>query len=568
MIRLYQTGSTVTIEQEGGSKQTYQSIYYLLQNDVITLFRDYSSRYPIETGLTLADIFKEDGTAYATIDELINAINSFGVTEINITSTIFENETASLSDGSEIDTGFINARNVESFLLNIRSDQDGLTLVQEDRLSDTGNVRTTTIPLPQGLTSIPFQFAARESEVRFRLQNNSGTANDNVVFNIKTTQVQPTVTPLAFSPLPQSQAILNQSVLIGQEIGTLAGSGAVYRNVSVNQANALLTADFNLEVARGLITEYQLSKKFGRNSEVDVGTAPEDVWNGGGLYTGFDCTQAEILEFFSDNAQDSGSLVSSGTATGGSTMTLIDTGATFITDGVAVGDCLINDTKQIHGIISSVDSETQVSVFRMTDGAVDNIINESGNDYRIATTSGTGAAVCKFSSMLDANYDRFSEYIIMNGTTPVNSVGTYLRQSRGEVILAGTFQSNLGEITGRQSVTTANVTMVMPSESGQTAICCDTVPRGEIWVIKTLNIQMARANGSAGSAGCRFQVRERGGAWQTKRFPEIQDAGEYQQVEIGGIVVQEFTDVRWNIQFVSDNDTIFSAEFEYYRLTL
>ena len=46
--------------------------------------------------------------------------------------------------------------------------------------------------------------------------------------------------------------------------------------------------------------------KFGRNTDIDTGSTPEDIWGGGGVYTGFDATSAEALTVVSDNAADNG----------------------------------------------------------------------------------------------------------------------------------------------------------------------------------------------------------------------------------------------------------------------
>ncbi len=43
--------------------------------------------------------------------------------------------------------------------------------------------------------------------------------------------------------------------------------------------------------------------KFGRNSDVDTGSAPEDIWHGGGDYTGFPDV-SETLEIYSTSAND------------------------------------------------------------------------------------------------------------------------------------------------------------------------------------------------------------------------------------------------------------------------
>ena len=60
--------------------------------------------------------------------------------------------------------------------------------------------------------------------------------------------------------------------------------------------------DFNLKVG-GLVPGAELFSKFGRNPVIDTTSDPEDIWNGGGLYTGFP-TQSETLEIFSSSASD------------------------------------------------------------------------------------------------------------------------------------------------------------------------------------------------------------------------------------------------------------------------
>lgn len=481
------------------------------------------------------------------------------------TDIVFSDEVASLADGEEIDSGYIDCNKYGKLQVTVKADTIGLTYRQSLKSTESGNEEIISIPLV--LANNTFNFPIRSRFIRIQIQNNSGGILSNTIFEIKASDSLSdgmSVSPLSGVLVAQSQAALTRSVIAGQPIGS-DDATAVFRNVSVNQGSALLTADFGTEIARGLVSGYRLNKKFGRNADIDTASTPEDVWNGGGIYTGFNCTAAQTLEFFSDNAADSGSLVSSGTATGGSNTSLIDTEATFVTDGVSVGDVVINDTQKIHGFISAV-TETNLTVFRMYNGVLANEENVSGDTYRIVTASSTGAAVCKFSGMLNGDYVENSEYVIMNGTSAVDSVGTYLRQSRGQVVLSGSSDTNAGEITGRQKTTTANVTMVIPSASGQTAICAATVPAGKIWIIKSLEIQMARSGGQAGSANCRFLLREIGGSWKTKRFVTISNSANYQVVELGAQVAQEFTDLKWNVEGVSDNNTTVTAEFEYFEI--
>lgn len=72
-----------------------------------------------------------------------------------------------------------------------------------------------------------------------------------------------------------------------------------------NTADAILTRQLSeLEVLKGGFSDIKVISKFGRNPDIDAGTAPEDVWNGGGAYTGFPTTAAENLVVVSDNAAD------------------------------------------------------------------------------------------------------------------------------------------------------------------------------------------------------------------------------------------------------------------------
>lgn len=63
-------------------------------------------------------------------------------------------------------------------------------------------------------------------------------------------------------------------------------------------------APSDLLLALGMTQGLSLVLKFGRNPDVDTG-ASEDIWNGGGLYTGFPTTgSAEPLGVASSSAND------------------------------------------------------------------------------------------------------------------------------------------------------------------------------------------------------------------------------------------------------------------------
>lgn len=67
------------------------------------------------------------------------------------------------------------------------------------------------------------------------------------------------------------------------------------------------TVTFNdLNIAQGLIQGETIVNKFGRNPDIDTASTPEDVWNGGGEYTGFP-SSAETVNCVSSSANDTSS---------------------------------------------------------------------------------------------------------------------------------------------------------------------------------------------------------------------------------------------------------------------
>jgi hypothetical protein len=59
------------------------------------------------------------------------------------------------------------------------------------------------------------------------------------------------------------------------------------------------------DIAAGLVAGRKLVNVYGRNFDIDTGSVPEDLWNGGGLYTGFPVTgSAETLSIVSSSTDD------------------------------------------------------------------------------------------------------------------------------------------------------------------------------------------------------------------------------------------------------------------------
>jgi hypothetical protein len=217
---------------------------------------------------------------------------------------------------------------------------------------------------------------------------------------------------------------------------------------------------YELGIAEGKVPNHQFISKFGHNST--TGATLEEVWDGSAVYTY--PTVAAIVNLAA-NAADVGTVVSSGTATSGSSTTLVDTGATFVSDGVVVGDIVIDDTHHTHYHIHSL-TETKLTFHHPEDHAI-----EAGDAYRVVTAGGTGASAVEIQGV-DATYNAIQENIVLSGATPVPSTLSYLRVFRARVIHAGSAGWNVGNVTITGAALVAQITATF----NQTLMALWTVP--------------------------------------------------------------------------------------------
>lgn len=467
---------------------------------------------------------------------------------------------ATLADSAEIDSGWLDLGEVDKVQFSGLSSASGLSMTLSSRSNPNQTALSQTVTYTDGPFYL-FNLIVRQRYLRFQWANNTGSGVTNASMEIKASYGSAdklSVFPVGVAPSIFSQAGLVQSITIGQS------PDGVYLKQQLNEAGASLVSDFGTEIARGLYNGYAIKNHFGHNADIDTGSTPEDIINGGGVYTGFNATANENIQSLSSSASDSGALVSSGTATGGSATTLIDTGATFVTDAVAVGDVILNDTMGYHGFITAIDSETQLTVYRMNDGAGFVHVNKSGDSYRVAESSSTGAAVIKLESLLNASEEQqVPVYIIMNGTSAVTATGDYFRCSRARVIHSGSSGINAGSITTRQASTTANIFSVMDI-IGKTELALDTVPKGKTAIIKDVRASIVRTSGAAGSGHVVLFAREKGGSWNAREVFGIQSGANVDQRFRGGIVLESGTDFKLQVQDVSDNNTEADGSMEYF----
>lgn len=320
---------------------------------------------------------------------------------------------------------------------------------------------------------------------------------------------------------------------------TAVGGGTLAQNYG---AQVTRPSNFSIEVAQDLRQGYNSVTKFGRRPSVTSSTR-RTIWNGAGDYNGFNPDTASTLNLVSTVATDTGVLLSSGTSTSGSSAHLVDSSATFITDGVAVGDLVINDTSATHGIVKSVVSETELEIW-------DNIFQQTWNGvtYRVATANNTGAAVVKISYLIDGDWEQpKDEYIIMNGTSNVATTGSYIRCHRASVILSGTsFPPADGNITITHA-SSGNILAFIDGVEGGTTQATFTIPKNKEGILTRFLAMISRSGAQSGSATIRLTFRPVGQAWVTKNIFDITTASPVNYQYSSPIKFPEMCDVRIEI---------------------
>lgn len=235
--------------------------------------------------------------------------------------------------------------------------------------------------------------------------------------------------------------------------------------------------DYMLEVAKGNVPGHSSIAKFGENPDIDNNATFETIWDGGGTYV--PPTVARIHNVVSTDADDAGTVLSSGTDTGGSNLTIEDTTATFSTDGVAAGDVVLNDTNCEIGIVTTVTSETVLTFgfMRSPDTGAIGTDTASGDAYRVVTNASTGASIY-YVKGLDATFTEANEFVVMNGISNVATVNSYARQFRARAFGANaTVMEGVATCTAQ---TDGTVSSQIVDGNNQTLMAVYTIPFGKI----------------------------------------------------------------------------------------
>ena len=183
------------------------------------------------------------------------------------------------------------------------------------------------------------------------------------------------------------------------------------------------------------------------------------------------------------------------------------------------------------------------------------------------TAAGTGARTIRIHGLKTSSSKEYEteDMTLLNGV-PVTSTNTWWRVNKVEVLTAGSGGENDGVITISASITTSVVFAAIPAGYNQSQVCAYTVPNSKKLVLKRLRTSITRANGSAGSATICLLTRKSGEVFRCIRIFELQTGGGASFTFEGGIVLDEGTDIKFQVKDVSDNNTVAEAAVEYYLI--
>ena len=155
------------------------------------------------------------------------------------------------------------------------------------------------------------------------------------------------------------------------------------------------------DIAEGKRAGYSIVNKFGRNQDVDSGSVPEDIWEGGSAYTGFPTGSAELVTAVSGDAND--------TSDGSGARTIM-------IYGLDANGADQNETITLNGtsLVDSANTYTRVNrVVVLTSGSS----NQAFNAGIISIAHKTTTANIFASVPVGANQSQIAAYTIPAGKT-------------------------------------------------------------------------------------------------------------------------------------------------------
>ncbi len=183
--------------------------------------------------------------------------------------------------------------------------------------------------------------------------------------------------------------------------------------------------------------------------------------------------------------------------------------------------------------------------------AATTIVSASASD----TAAGTGARTVYIEG-IDANNNILTETVSLNGATPVNLVGVYLRINSAKIMTAGSGETGAGLITIKQSSTEI---AEIEAGQGRARMAVFTPPNNlNVWRIKKWSAHSGTP--TAGIVVFSLQTRKTAGVWNERATLAVHNtAAPSAQLEfVSGIFLDAGEDVRVRATSTADNIDVYS----------
>lgn len=182
------------------------------------------------------------------------------------------------------------------------------------------------------------------------------------------------------------------------------------------------------------------------------------------------------------------------------------------------------------------------------------------SDAADSSPAGAGARLVQLEG-LDENWNYQVVAVALNGVTAVPTTELWHRVFRVGVLTGGTpgGDANTGTITVRHTTTTANVFAIIPPGHGQTTQAVYTVPGDKRLFLRSMNVQMARANGANGAAVYSMKARAEGSVYRAILYNDITTG--YQPLYEIGIMIDPKVDLVVRCEETTDNNSSIAAAF-------
>lgn len=187
------------------------------------------------------------------------------------------------------------------------------------------------------------------------------------------------------------------------------------------------------------------------------------------------------------------------------------------------------------------------------------LVSTSIND----TAAGTGARTVLIRGV-NATYTATTETVTLNGTTPVNTVNSYLHIHLMQITTTGTGLVNAGEITAT-AATDGTVTCLINTSQGQSESAIYLVPLGYTAYVMKIRARMNNATANS-AAEVSLYTLPFGMGWQLKTKIGVNNSGssyaENNYSDSAPFIIPEKSWIKLRCDSVTNNNTIVDGEYD------